>query len=143
MKINKFALILFLIGILLLSSAYAFRYKTVVILNDAFISFAIHSDFDPYWINDSEIVHKGGRIELENDGKYILSNAKSYYDIMYRTHRDRLDEAWRKKYGGDFGKDMVEYYDSRVLTNSPVNASYYFNLKQYWEGKKAEVFGEK
>ena len=126
-------------GFLLMSSASAFRYKTVVILNDLFIDFSIHSDFDPYWINDSEIVHKGGRIEVESDGKYMLSNAKTYYDIMYRTHQDRLEEVWRNKYGGDFHEDIVNYYGDR----QPLNVSHYFGLKDYWERRKVIVFGEK
>ena len=136
-KSNKLVIFCILFSFLLVTSAFAYKYKTVVILNDLFVDFSIHSDFNPYWINDSEIVHNGGRIEVEDDGKYLLSNAKSYYDIMYRTHKDRMDDAWSKKYNANFEQDIVQYYENRA----PLNISHYFGLKDYWEKRKVEVFG--
>ena len=138
-KSNKLAIFCIIFSLLLITSAFAFKYNTVVILNDLFVDFSIHSDFSPYWINDSEIVHKGGRVEVENDGKYLMSNAKSYYGIMYRTHKSLMDDAWSKKYNGDFGQDIVQYYENR----QPLNVSHYFGLKNYWEKRREEVFGNK
>ena len=138
-KSNKLAVLCIMFTFLLLSSAFAFRYNTIVVLNDLFVDFSIHSDLSPYWINDSEIVHKGGRIEVEENGKYFLSNAKSYYDILYRTQKSRADDAWRRKYNGDFEQDIVKYYENR----QPLNVSHYFGLKNYWEKRKSEVFGNK
>lgn len=139
---KRLLLICFLMGVMLVGFASA--YRTIVVLSDLFIDFSIVSDFDPYWINDSEIVHEKGRVEVESDGKYILTNAKTYYDIMYRIHKQKLEEVWSRLYDEDFEEEMFEYYQNRpILEGSGINSSQYFNLKDYWKQRKADAFWDK
>ena len=119
-------------------AASAYAYRTVLILNDLFIDFSVVSH-NPYWINDSEIVQNFGRVNYEDDGRYILTNAVTYYSILNKGYRNKLLAAWTKSTGGDFDADVMEYYPQR----QQINFSRDLDLKSYWYKRKAYVFWDK
>jgi|TARA_Y100000310_G_scaffold345855_1_gene471506 hypothetical protein len=133
-KISKLIIASILVSILLLSSVHAFR--TVIILNDLFVDFAVTSD-NPYWINDSQIVHSIGRVNYEDDGRYILTNAVAYYNILQTTYGTQLNGAWERSFGGGFDKDVIEFYNQR----EQIKLSEDLDLKHYWYERKEKVFG--
>ena|SRR3989344_5237578 len=133
---KKLLLSCFLLGILLASPAHAI--KTILILNDLFVDFSVTSDY-PYWINDSQIVHNMGRVDYLSDGRYILTNARTYYAILNSAHGEKLARVWAEKTNGDFDNDVIEHYNNR----EQINFSYDLDLQKYWKGRKEKVFGDK
>jgi len=129
-------LVVFCLIFSLSSVSLASASRTVIILNDLFVDFAVTSD-NPYWINDSQIVHNKGRVNYEDDGRYILTNSKAYYRILDGTYGPRLREAWAGKFGTDFESDMLDYYNTRQLN---INITGDLDLKNYWYERKAKVF---
>lgn len=126
-----------LFAIALASFAYAER--TVFVLNNLFVDFSVTSQTGTYRINDSYFVHGKGRINVEDDGKYILSNAQTYYNMLYSVYHDELEGAWGRKYGGSFRKDVVDYYNQFGY----LNISEDLDLKSYWEKRKSDIFRDK
>ena len=135
-KIKKSFLICILLSILLAGSVHA--YRTVLVLNDLFVDFSVTSN-NPYFINDSQIVHNRGRINYEGDGKYILTNAVTYYAILDGAYGNKIRDTWSKKVGTDFQSDVIDYYRQRPQ----INISQDLDLKNYWKERKKEVFGNK
>jgi len=135
-KIKKLMFFCILLGIISLGTASAAR--TVMVLNDLFIDFSVTSN-SPYWINDSQIVHGIGRINYEGDGRYIMTNSKTYYSILDRAYGNKLRNAWAKHVGTDFDKDVIDYYSQRPQ----INLSQDLDLKNYWKERKDDVFGNK
>ena len=133
---SRFMAICILLGLFLAGPAYA--YRTVIILNDLFIDFSVASN-TPYWINDSQIVHNMGRVNYEDDGRYILTNAVTYYDILNKAYRNTLLRAWGKFVGTDFDTNVIQYYNQR----EQINISGDLDLQEYWYHRKHEVFGYK
>ncbi|HLC61709.1 MAG TPA: hypothetical protein VJI52_01695 [Candidatus Nanoarchaeia archaeon] len=139
---NKIILFSALLFIFLASSvsAHAQSYRNVFILNDVFLNFEIISKQPQTRVNDSLIVHEGGRIDYLPDGKYILISGKSYYDWMSKSYdREMLSKAWNRAFGGDFYADVMQYYTERQT----INISHELDLKSYWDKKKAEVAANK
>ena len=121
-------------------SAQAQSYRNVFILNDVFLNFEIISKQPQTRVNDSLIVHEGGRIDYLSDGKYILINGKSYYDWMSKSYdREMLRKAWNRAFGGDFDVDVMQYYTQRQT----IDISHELDLKSYWDKKKAEIVANK
>ena len=121
-------------------SAQAQPYRNVFILNDVFLNFEIISKQPQTRVNDSLIVHEGGRIDYLSDGKYILINGKSYYDWMSKSYdREMLSKAWNRAFGGDFDTDVMQYYTQRQT----IDISHELDLKSYWDKKKAEIVANK
>ncbi|MBI1936182.1 hypothetical protein HYS31_07105 [Candidatus Woesearchaeota archaeon] len=127
---------LLIIGMLAAVSAYAAR--TVIVINDLFVDFSVTSD-NPYWINDSQIVHKQGRINYEQDGRYILTNARTYYSILQEAYGGKLSGAWSKRVGTDFSTEVIDYYSQRPGTNISED----LDLRSYWYERKEKVFWDK
>ena len=127
--------------ILFLSLFFVFMaYRNVFILNDVFLNFEIISKQPQTRVNDSLIVHEGGRIDYLSDGKYILINGKSYYDWMSKSYdREMLSKAWNRAFGGDFDTDVMQYYTQRQT----IDISHELDLKAYWDKKKAEIVANK
>ena len=134
---KKGFLILILAAALLAPFAYA--EKTVFVLNNLFVDFSVTSQTGTYRINDSYFVHGKGRINVEDDGKYILSNAQTYYNMLYSVYHDELEGAWGRKYGGSFKTDVVDYYNQFGY----LNISEDLDLKSYWEKRKSSIFWDK
>ena len=133
---KKLIMLCILFSFLLISSAYATR--TVLVLNDLFIDFSVTSN-NPYWINDSQIVHGIGRVNYENDGRYIMTNAKTYYAIIDGAFGNKVRDSWTRHVGTDFQKDVIEYYNERPQ----INLSQDLDLKNYWNERKKDMFGKK
>ena len=115
-------------------------YRNVFILNHVFLNFAVISQQPQTRVDDSLIVHEGGRIDYLSDGKYILINGKSYYDWLTRTYgKEMIASSWSKAFHGDFDKDVTEYYDNREA----YNISHELDLKAYWEKKRAAIVENK
>jgi len=122
------------------AAAEAQAYRNVFILNDVFLNFEIISKQPQTRVNDSLIVHEGGRIDYLSDGKYILINGKSYYDWMSKSYdREMLSKAWNRAFGGDFDADVMQYYTQRQT----IDISHELDLKAYWDKKKAEIVANK
>ena len=122
------------------AAAEAQAYRNVFILNDVFLNFEIISRQPQTKVNDSLIVHEGGRIDYLSDGKYILINGKSYYEWMSRSYdREMLGKAWNRAFGGDFDADVIKYYGGRQA----INISHELDLKGYWDKKRAEIVAGK
>ena len=139
---NKKILFLSLLFIFLAFAAiaHAEAYRNVFILNDVFLNFEIISKQPQTRVNDSLIVHEGGRIDYLSDGKYILINGKSYYDWMSKSYdREMLSKAWNRAFGGDFDTDVMQYYTQRQT----IDISHELDLKSYWDKKKAEIVANK
>lgn len=120
--------------------AHAEAYRNVFILNDVFLNFEIISKQPQTRVNDSLIVHEGGRIDYLSDGKYILINGKSYYDWMSKSYdKEMLSKAWNRAFGGDFDVDVMQYYTQRQT----IDISHELDLKAYWDKKKAEIVANK
>jgi len=139
-KMDKRILFLSLLFIFLAFAVSAQAYKNVFILNDVFLNFEIISKQPQTRVNDSLIVHEGGRIDYLSDGKYILISGKSYYDWMSKSYdREMLSKAWNRAFGGDFDADVVQYYGQRQT----INISHELDLKGYWNKKRAEIVANK
>lgn len=120
--------------------AHAESYRNVFILNDVFLNFEIISNQPQTRVNDSLIVHEGGRIDYLSDGKYILINGKSYYDWMSKSYdKEMLSKAWNRAFGGDFDADVIKYYEGRQT----IDISHELDLKGYWDKKRAEILANK
>ena len=117
-------------------AGYAYADRTVFVLNNQFVDFSVTSAIGTYRINDSYFVHGRGRINVEDDGKYILTNAQTYYNMLYSVYPDELTKAWGTKYQGSFEQDVVSYYNQFGF----LNISEDLDLKSYWDRRKAEVF---
>jgi hypothetical protein len=113
--------------------------RTVFVLNNLFVDFSVTSQTGTYTINDSYFVHGKGRINVENDGKYILTNAQTYYNMLYSIYGNELTSAWYNNYDGSFEEEVVDYYNQF----GQLNISEDLDLKSYWEKRKAEVFWDR
>ncbi len=131
---KRLILFCFLFGLVIAGSAYALR--TVIIMNDVFVDFAVTSN-SPYWINDSQIVHNLGRVDYLNDGKYLLTNGRTYYDIMNRAYGEKISRIWAEKTNGDFQIDVLDYHNNK----EQINFSYDLDLQRYWKERKQKVVG--
>ncbi len=131
---TKFRIIIpLLFAFLLAGTVHAGR--TVVVLNDLFLDFSVVSD-TTYFLNDSTIVHGIGRVNVEDDGKYILTNARTYYNILDTFYPKQLRSIWAKYTNGDFDEDVINYYNARV----PMNISEDLDLQNYWNERQKKVF---
>lgn len=135
-KVKIFIASCLIFSLLLVFSAYAGS-RTVFIINNLFIDFSVTSQLGTYKINDSFFVHGKGRINVEDDGKYILTNAQTYYNMLYSTYPKELNRAWANKYGGSFEDDIVNYYNQYGYLNISEN----LDLKGYWYTRVKQVFG--
>ena len=116
--------------------AHAQTRRTVFIMNDVFMNFDVESQYPLEKVNDSLIVHGGGRIDYLSDGKYILINGRTYYEWIASAYgKDNIAKAWNRAFKGDFDRDVVEYYNNRET----YNISHELDLKGYWEKKKALI----
>ena len=134
---KRLTLLLILLSTLAAGTVHAER--TVFVLNNLFIDFSVTSPSGTYKVNDSYFVHGRGRINVENDGKYILTNAQTYYNMLYSIYEDELEKAWANNYGASFEEDVVDYYNQFGF----LNISEDLDLKSYWERRKAEAFWDK
>src|SRR3989338_7525586 len=122
----KRMLLFILFGVIL--AGHAFADRTVFVLNNQFVDFSVTSAIGTYKINDSYFVHGKGRINVENDGKYILTNAQTYYNMLYSVYGKELEDAWENNYGGSFQEDIVDHYNQFGF----LNISEDLDLKNYW-----------
>src|SRR3989338_11034583 len=130
----KRMLLFILFGVIL--AGHAFADRTVFVLNNQFVDFSVTSAIGTYRINDSYFVHGRGRINVENDGKYILTNAQTYYNMLYSIYEDELEKAWANNYGASFEEDVVDYYNQFGC----LNISEDLDLNSCWYRRKAEAF---
>ena len=122
------------------SVADAKAHRTVFIMNDVFMNFDVASDYPLDKVNDSIIVHGGGRIDYLSDGKYILINGKTYYEWLTAAYgRERIAKAWNRAFNGDFDDDVIEFYNNRET----YNISHELDLKGYWDKRKAQIVANK
>jgi len=119
----------------MLLMGFAGAYKTAFVINNLGVDHSIGSRADPPWLNDSFAVQDKGRIEVYDDGRYILVNARVYYAMIYKAYPEQIKAAWRRHFHGDFETDILGHYSKL----EPPNVSVDLNIRDAFEKKRGCV----